>query len=243
MPALARAMLAALPLAALALPTAAQDQSYDLPPFTAVDIATGIKADITEATGQSVAATGAQNTLDDLKLEVRDGVLHAYIDWNFMQFLVEGGLLGEFLGTDDGVSLQIGMPQLDATTASSGATVTVGAIPNADSFAADASSGSRIVLSDLKAERVELNASSGASIRASGSCETVEADASSGANIEAATLACAGGFADAGSGATIDLKATDTLKADASSGAQINVSGNPADVETEESFGGDVRVN
>jgi hypothetical protein len=90
---------------------------------------------------------------------------------------------------------------------------------------------------------VTIASSSGADIELSGTAETVDADASSGAGIDAEDLVAETVTAAASSGASLSVHATASLRAEASSGGDIDVSGNPASRDVDESSGGDVRFD
>ncbi len=106
----------------------------------------------------------------------------------------------------------------------------------------EASSGASVEARNIEAEEIEIDASSGASIIASGTCTALAADASSGASIKAKDLRCKDVEADASSGASISIFASEAIAGDASSGGSINVAGKPAKVSKSTSSGGSVSV-
>lgn len=109
-------------------------------------------------------------------------------------------------------------------------------------FAA-ASSGASLFIDGLTSERVDLDASSGGSLRVSGDCVDLRVDASSGASINAAKLTCEFVKAEASSGGSAVVFASTSIDADASSGGGIDIEGGPTRVEVDESSGGDVDFN
>ncbi len=106
----------------------------------------------------------------------------------------------------------------------------------------EASSGASVEARNVEADEIELDASSGASIIASGTCGSLAADASSGASIKAKDLRCEEVAADASSGASLSVFASSAIEGDASSGGSINVAGKPAKVSKSTSSGGSVSV-
>src|SRR5690606_13621656 len=156
--------------------------SYDLPPFTKIDISSGIDAVVTVGGAQAVRATSSsQEELDELIVEVRDGVLVARTDWNLLGFLFDA---------DRQLRLEVAVPALEAATASSGADVEVTGIA-ADIVRLGASSGSDLVVREAAGQRFDIEVSSGADLRVSGNCEDAEMGVSSGGTLAAADLACA----------------------------------------------------
>ena len=89
----------------------------------------------------------------------------------------------------------------------------------------EASSGSDLEV-EVVATEIEADASSGADIKISGQTDVLYADASSGADIKARNLSAKRCNANASSGSDISVNVSEALTADASSGADISYSGN-----------------
>ena len=237
-----RKTLLAAGMAGLALTGAAQAQekSFDLSGFTGVDIATGIDARVTLSEDYTVRAhSRSAEALEKLELSVRDGMLVARIDSNFLDFILSGGLVGMLLSGGNAVSLDITLPALDSAIASSGADIELMAI-TADSLALEASSGASIELSDARLRMLSASASSGSDISLSGRAEEIELDASSGADIDAEELDALAGRLEASSGADISARLTEQVRARASSGGDVEIDGNPQKRDVDTSSGGDV---
>jgi hypothetical protein len=218
----------------------AQSKDFNLDGFDRVDIATGLDARVTLGEGFSVTAQSrSQDALDNLKLTVEDGVLQARFEQSFLDFIISGGLVGMLLSSGNAVTVDITLPALTGVSASSGADVDLPGI-KADQLDLDASSGADISVTDAVLGDVNIASSSGADIELSGTAETVDADASSGAGIDAEDLVAETVTAAASSGASLSVHATASLRARASSGGDIDVSGNPATRDVDESSGGDV---
>lgn len=101
----------------------------------------------------------------------------------------------------------------------------------------DSSSGSSIKI-DVNAEEVTSSSSSGADINIYGKTHTLSAHASSGSSINAHKLEAVDTYAKASSGANINVNVTGKLTANASSGGTINFKGNPKAVSKDTSSGG-----
>lgn len=234
------AAAAALAAFAVATPAAAQTRQFDLPDFHAVDIATGISATLTVGAAQSVRAESRrEDILDKLEIRVRNGVLEARIDSNFLDFIMGGGLLGALLEGRPDVRLHISVPALDGIAASSGASVEAGGV-SGDRLRVRVSSGASASLPGVAVGALDMDASSGASIGASGACDTLSADASSGGSASLADLSCKTVEARASSGGSLRVHALESITARASSGGSISVSGNPARSDLSSSSGGSV---
>lgn len=218
----------------------ADSRTFQLTGFDKVDIATGLDAVVTLGDSFSVAATsGSAQALDSLQIDVKDGVLTARLDQNFLDFILSGGLIGMLLSSGNAVTVEVTLPALAGIDASSGADVRA-AGPTGDQLNLNASSGANIEVTDATFGAVRVESSSGADVDISGTADSIVAEASSGAGIDAENLVTAIATASASSGANISVHATASLKAQASSGGDVDVSGNPAKRDVDASSGGDV---
>ena len=123
--------------------------------------------------------------------------------------------------------------------ASSGATVKSENTLQLTSLELDASSGSSIKVY-VDANDVNSETSSGANIDVFGKTTTFSASASSGSSIDADELTSIDAYAKASSGANINVNVSGKLTAKASSGGDIDYEGNPKDVNKDTSSGGSV---
>lgn len=222
-------------LAAAPATTFAADRAYnDLPPFTAVDISSGIDAVVTVGGSQSVTAVAPNAAdLDELNVEVRDGTLKIWRDWDFFD-LFEG--IGE-----RETRFTIAAPALNSAAASSGSDVDVSGL-SGETVWLESSSGADLKATDIQATNVDVDVSSGADLKANGTCTTLDLNVSSGADAELGDLACTNAEVEASSGSDVTLRVNGSLKAEASSGAGISVKGKPAKTEIDESSGGSVTL-
>lgn len=104
-----------------------------------------------------------------------------------------------------------------------------------------ASSGADLVATGVTGGALELDSSSGAELRVSGTCTSFTADASSGAELHAQELRCESGNVDASSGADARIFASGRLNVDASSGGSVIAYGNPNVGDVDLSSGGSLR--
>ena len=91
----------------------------------------------------------------------------------------------------------------------------------------------------------KIKTSSGALVKTENTIETntIELDSSSGSSIDADELTCIEAYANASSGANINVNVSDKLTASASSGGDIDFEGNPKNVNKDTSSGGSVSGN
>lgn len=210
--------------ASLALSTAAYAQSRDfaLTGFEKIDISTGLDVRISQGEAFAVAATAnSQRALDNLVLEVNDGLLHARFEQNFVDFILDAGLVGQLLRGGTVVTVDITMPSLSGLTASSGADIDIMTF-TAERLIVDVSSGADISADNSAFGHLAVTASSGARVELSGTADSVEFDASSGAQIDADDLKAGRAIVAASSGAGISVRATRVERANASGGGNIS---------------------
>lgn len=227
--------IAALAAGLITAPAAAlaASRTFELEAFTAVDISSGINAEITVGPAQSVRAESPrQDELDELIVEVRNGKLTARTDWNLLELFTLG---------DRQTTLFITVPALVSAEASSGASVDVTGIAG-DEVTLESSSGADIDARAAAGKTFKLEVSSGAGIDVEGACGNARARLSSGATLDAEGLECTDVEVEASSGATARIFASASVKAEASSGAAIEVHGRPAKVEQDQSSGGDIEL-
>ncbi|MBJ3783952.1 head GIN domain-containing protein [Devosia sediminis] len=225
---------------ALTATAEAQQRDFDFAGFDAIDIATGIDANVVQADQFSVRAHSASSdALDNLRLSVEGGVLTARFETSFLDFILSGGLVGMLFNSGNAVTLDISLPTLTSATASSGANVDIGAL-NGQSLSLEASSGSSVRLDAAALENLTVSASSGSDVEISGSAAHVRFDASSGSNIDAEDLEAQRGELQASSGSDINARLRTAVRANASSGADIDIAGNPAERDVDASSGGDI---
>ncbi|MFY0637627.1 head GIN domain-containing protein [Maricaulis maris] len=95
-------------------------------------------------------------------------------------------------------------------------------------------------VSGIDSGRLEVDASTGTSVRLSGTCGSLEIDASTGTSLNARNLVCARVEVDASTGASVSAHATEASDASASMGASVRIHGNPPSRHASSSMGGSV---
>ena len=225
------AALAATALAPLPALAFAETRTLDVATFHGVDAASGIRAVVSGGQPLSVVADAAKTQdLDDLRYEVRDGILHLWYQWTI-------GDIFDWSGRD--ITITIGTEVLDALEASSGASVEAVALMG-EEVSLEASSGGSIKTNAIEGMVYAIEASSGARIETSGLCTSANVEVSSGASIGAKELDCARVSLEASSGASVEITARESIAAEVSSGGHATVFGKPGIDSLETSVGGSV---
>lgn len=135
-------------------------------------------------------------------------------------------------------NVYVSLPEVTELSASSGSDLMGQGAISADKIRLDASSGADLHV-EVDADEVEADCSSGADLRITGRANLLYADASSGSDIKAQGLETKVCHANASSGADIRVSVSESLTADASSGADIRYSGE-ANVHAKKSASGSV---
>lgn len=222
----------AITVCALALPGAAlaATRTYDTGAFEKVSVAAGVSVDITVGPTRSVVAETRADNFDDLRIEVKDNVLH--IDRPAGNWLS--------LGHRPDYQVHVVTPALRALDASSGSDVKAKGAEG--DFTATVSSGSDVDISQVKGGKVKVSSSSGSDVSIAGSCVSLEAEASSGSDLDADDLKCEDVSVHASSGSDVSVAASKSVRGQASSGADVKVRGKPSAVQVDKSSGGDVSI-
>jgi hypothetical protein len=226
-------------IAALAAPIAilpsiafAESRTFEVDTFHGVDIATGIHATVAGGAAPSVVVDAKDaGSLDGLRVEVRDGILHVWRDWNIGDLFNWGGA--------PEINVTIGTQMLDTLEASSGALIDASVVMG-EEIGLEASSGATIRTDKIEGMFYMIEASSGARIETSGFCTDANLEASSGASIAAKDLDCKTAKVEVSSGAGIELTVHDKLSADASSGGSATIHGHPSIGTLDSDSGGSV---
>ena len=228
-----RFAIAALAAPLIIVPTLAfsESKTFDVGTFHGVDVSAGIHAVVTGGTPLSVIAdTARARDFDDLRVEVRDGILHVWREWS----------LGDLFNWNrPDITVTVGTEILDSVEASSGALIEATGIVGED-IRLEASSGANIRADKIEGLSYEIETSSGARIEASGLCTTAKVESSSGASVAARSLDCKTATVGVSSGASIELAVREKLTAEASSGGSVTIYGRPRVDRLESSSGGSV---
>ncbi len=191
--------------------------------FSEVSASEGIDVYVTQGEEFSIEVEADENVIELIETDIKNGKLRVHTIENIGRATKK---------------VYVVLPEVDGLYASSGADLETRNVIRSNKISLDASSGADIRAS-LVAEEIEADASSGADIRLEGEGEMLRADASSGSGIRARDLSVRICYADASSGADIDVNVSESLIADASSGADISYTGNPS-VEKNKSYSGSV---
>ncbi|MEL6639908.1 MAG: DUF2807 domain-containing protein [Pseudomonadota bacterium] len=213
----------------------AEERTYDLTGFDAVEVSAGITANVTVGADYGVVGEAIKGDIENLDI-VQVGtqlMISRETDRSW-------GLIG-LLRKDDRFVVTVTLPELTAVDGNSGASVDVVGATTA-LLQAEASSGASLDITGADLGEISLEATSGASLTISGACDAVAAQATSGASLSARKLTCSAATLDASSGASLSAYADTTATVEASSGASLSVRGGADVTEQSVSSGASVSI-
>ena len=214
---------------ALAGPAAAAEKLYEFRDFRKIEARSNVSVTVLVGEAYRVEAQVSRQGLFR-RLEISEAGDTLRISRRGRSFFM--------MGLADSYHVTVHVPELEQVSLRAGARMELGGAVT--DLMADVSSGASVELDGLRAGALVFEASSGAEIAASGTCETLVVAASSGADIDAEKLLCQQARASASSGGDIEIFVAERLEASVSSGGDIEVAGAPEIRDVRESPGGDV---
>jgi hypothetical protein len=211
----------------------AQSRSYQVSPFTAVEIANGLHAEINVGGNYTIIAHAKDAAmLESVNIDVAGGKLTASL--GPQRAAASGSQAGE-------VTITISAPELKSATARTGAIVNVVGM-GAEDISLEVSSKAVLEVTGATGTSYHLSAAGEGQLMVAGACETATIQASGSAKLQAQSLLCDTVQITAGGRAHAAVYASGSVKADASGSATIDVMGHPRHVERKQSGGGTVNV-
>ena len=192
--------------------------------FTSISASEGLDVYVTQGNDFDIMVEADDNVIDLIGTDIKNGTLRIHAIENIGRATKK---------------VYVTLPVITTLETSSGAGLITKNTIRAQNIDLSASSGSRLEIMDLKAEKVTVDSSSGADIKMVGDTKALYGNASSGSGIKAENLTATTCEASASSGAGITVNVSESLIAKASSGGNIRYTGN-AIVENKKSSSGSV---
>ncbi|MHB9879850.1 head GIN domain-containing protein [Pacificimonas sp. ICDLI1SI03] len=220
-------------VAGIAMPASAAEKSWMIGNFEAVDVGGSFDVDVVTGRAQGVVATGPQNELDKMQVDVSSGTLKLrsrkddkWFSWS------DGG---------DRVQVRVTVPRLSKARLSGSGDVIVDEMTGTDVSLALSGSGN-LKVGAVRSENLALFASGSGDIGAAGECRSGDYSVTGSGKISAADLACRDLAAKVTGSGDILASASRTAKANIMGSGDISITGG-ADCETRVLGSGDVRCN
>lgn len=201
-------------------------EKRNLDGFTGVKTSTAVDVYLSQGSSFSVEVEADDNLIEEIITEVKDGVLHVYVDR--IRIVKKSKMI-----------VHVTMKDIDYISASSAGDV-IGMTPiKAENLKIRTSSAGDVKV-DVTAKTLDLSTSSSGDITITGSADFVEASTSSAGDIKAYDLTVKEAELSASSAGDIKITVTEKLTARASSAGDIYYMGNPDFVDAKSSSAGDV---
>ena len=212
--------------------TADRDWKKDRPVsgFSGLSVNSGIDVYLTQGNSEKLTFDVKGVDEEDVRSEVRNGVLKLYIDrrgmnWNW--------------GRDTYVKAYVTFRQLRDIQAGGGSDVVGQGRLSFNDLNVEAGGGSDVTLS-LKADKLNASASGGADLKLDGSARTLNANSSGGSDLDARKLTVDVCNANSSGGSDVYVNATRELSLKASGGSAIYYYGPAKVLAKSESGGSDI---
>lgn len=198
--------------------------------FQGLSVSSGIDVYLTQGSSEKLTFDVKGVDEDEVKSEVRNGVLKLYIDrrgtnWNW--------------GRNTYVKAYLTFRQLNNIQASGGADVIGQGTLSFNDLNVEAGGGSDVTLA-LKADKLNASASGGADLKLDGSARTLNANGSGGSDLDARKLTVEICNANSSGGSDVYVNATRELTMKASGGSDVYYYGPAKVLAKSESGGSDI---
>lgn len=190
--------------------------------------------------GEAIDVYLKKGDKESAKVEVSDGNVGNVITEVSGSYLKIHLRENSFFRNNADVKVYVTYVTLDRISASSASNVFSDGVIRAESLDIQASSAADLELS-VEANTVTVHASSAADVVLEGAAKSVSADASSSGDIDAYGLQAETANASSSSAGSIKLSVSSSLEAKASSGGSVRYRGNPMRTNTHSSSGGSVK--
>lgn len=205
-------------------------QSKSLPSFNAISTGGSVQVELIKSSVSKVDYTIVKGDEDDLYIEVKGNELIVKIKPN----------RGFWNSSNTKAKVTVYYQSLNSIDCAAGSSIKSESEIVAENMDIESSSGASCSVA-LKCTDLNVDSSSGSRVTVNGIASSVNYDASSGASINAASLLASEAIADVSSGASISLYASKKLNADASSGGSIKYKGDPEKTNISSGISGSIR--
>jgi hypothetical protein len=200
--------------------------------FSGLSVSSGIDVYLTQGNSEKLTFEAKGVEEEDVKSEIKNGVLRLYIDRRGMNW-------GLNFGKDRYVKAYLTFKQLKNLQASGGADVFGQNKLTFNDLNIEASGGSDVKL-ELEASELNVSASGGADAILQGTARTLNANGSGGADLDARKLTAEICNANSSGGSDVYVNATKEISMKASGGSDIYYYGSAKVLAKSESGGSDI---
>ncbi|WP_299818478.1 head GIN domain-containing protein [uncultured Pontibacter sp.] len=190
-----------------------QTQNRNVSGFTGIDVSGGFSVEVTQGNNESLKLEAEENLLDNIKTEVRNGVLHIYND--------------KSLSSTKGMKAYITVKELNKIDISGGVKVVGKSTFRTNTMALDMSGGSKVTLA-VDAKQVKTDMSGASKVELSGKTDELRMEMSGASNVDASGLVAKDVRVGASGASKVKVHADKTLHIDASGASAVYYKGTPS---------------
>lgn len=190
-----------------------QTQDRKVSGFTGIDVSGGFSVEITQGSNEGVKLEADENLLDNIKTEVRNGVLHIYND--------------KSLSTNKGMKAYVTVKELNKIDISGGVKVVGNSTFKTNIMTLDMSGGSKVTLA-IEAKQIKADMSGASKVELTGKTDELRMEMSGASNVDASELAAKDVRIGASGASKVKVHADKTLHIDASGASSVYYKGTPS---------------
>ncbi|WP_310992072.1 head GIN domain-containing protein [Aequorivita marina] len=193
--------------------------------FTAIKGSAGLDVYLVQGDKNKLVVEADENIQQYISTEIKNNKLHITTSSN--------------IGWAKAKKVYVTFKELNTIEASSGADVIGNSVIKSQNLSLRSSSGADLEV-EVFSQDLIVKSSSGSEVKVSGKSSSLKADASSGSEIDAEELLVVNCYAEASSGAEVNVNVKNKLDTHVSSGGHIKYYGNPVSVNSNKSYSGSV---
>ncbi|WP_439880872.1 head GIN domain-containing protein [Pontibacter sp. MBLB2868] len=190
-----------------------QTQTRNVSGFKGIDVSGGFTVEITQGNTESVRIEAEENLLDNIKTQVRDGVLHIYNDHG--------------VTTSKGMKAYITIKELNKVDISGGVKVLGRSTFKTNTMNLDMSGGSKVTLA-IDARQVRADMSGASKVELSGKADELTMEMSGASNVDASELEAKNVKVGASGASKVKVYAKESLSIAASGASAVYYKGTPS---------------
>ncbi|GAB3194929.1 hypothetical protein ABID22_000055 [Pontibacter aydingkolensis] len=190
-----------------------QTQDRKAAGFTGIDVSGGFSVEITQGSNEGVRLEAEENLLDNIKTEVRNGVLRIYND--------------KSLSTSKGMKAYITVKELNKIDISGGVKVVGKSTFKTNAMTLDMSGGSKVMLA-VEAKQIKADMSGASKVELKGKTDNLTMEMSGASQVDASELAANDVKIGASGASKVKVHADKTLHIDASGASAVYYKGTPS---------------
>ncbi len=187
-------------------------QNRDVSGFSGLDVSGGFEVQVTKGNNESLRIEADENLLDNIRTEVKNGVLHIYNEGN--------------ISTKKSMKAYVTLKELNSLDISGGVKVIGNSTFNPKTFKMDLSGASNVKL-DLMTSRLVADMSGASKVALTGKADQILLDMSGASDVDAADLEAKNVKVEASGASKVKVFAKESLAINASGASNVKYKGSP----------------